>query len=109
MPGIRILDRVEKTIQEVLDARLAPDDVMEWAVNVVPTMEGCEDHPSMELCLAIFFALACPEDDSRIVAQVLVPLGDCGTPTLTEEINDIYDRIVLSRMVNSADLDVSGS
>lgn len=99
MGAVRLLDRIESTVQEVLASRVPDDDTFEYLVSVVPTIEGCDEHgEKVEMALAFYATLGCPEASRRIVANVLIPLRELDQVTLEERVNDIWDRMVLGRM-----------
>ena len=98
MGSVRLLDRVEGVVAEVLEARVPEADDLEWAVALVPTVTGCEEHQEVSLALGLHASLMCPETGKRVVATVVIPLRDCDDEDLAESVHDIWEHMTISRM-----------
>ena len=102
MGTARLLARVESTVQEVLAARVPPEDEVEWEVSLVPTVSECEEHGgSISLALGFHASLLCPETSKRVVATVVIPLSECDDEDLAESIHSIWDGMAVSRMAEA--------
>lgn len=102
-----LLDPARITVQQIFESRAAADDDVSWELNLTPSFfpGECDEHPEMEMAVAFYARLLCPETTMASTAHLLLPLSRCMEVEDVEEwVNDIWDRLVMARIAEAAGL-----
>lgn len=116
MPVTRTLDRVRTVFEDVLNARSAPDDRVDFDASMalvdMSEDEGEEEGYGLASAVSLYVALWCPEigEGSRSMCHVMVPMNLLDSDEdIISIANDLWERLQSGRVLVGLDLDESDS
>ena len=113
MPAMNLMDRLANDLPQVLDGRMGPEDIFEWAATLMPVVNDCdcEGNGSLDMAVAFYGSLTCPDSDTTTTVSAVVPVECLEPGSLEEWVGEMWDALVLRRIemsLESEDADTPG-